>query len=309
MQLYLRSLRSALAATDNQSAIPAELESVNEGLEPFAELDFAQFAAFLQQSERYRATGAVSSNADAERAKAGLRSLATLSDRLSGKNALDALELQRERALARQELEQALVPFLKALAIDVTLKDNPKAFESLLLRIRMRPTAADVRHVLEGVTDTASLNLPERQEKLARLLDPLDVPQLHALATELGVKTTARAKKDALHQLIVAGVTGIKAGAGKATSRTRATAVDAAVIHQHAVHLKGLLEKSVDPDGLSDAEVASAIAKLGELREVDLQAVVHEAGLENVGKKKADMLKKIGLKLTEARRAAESIQV
>jgi Tfp pilus assembly protein PilF len=36
---------------------------------------------------------------------------------------------------------KAILMTSKALAIDVTLKDNAKAFESLLLRVRMRPIA------------------------------------------------------------------------------------------------------------------------------------------------------------------------
>ena len=63
--------------------------------------------------------------------------------------------------------------------------------------------------------------------------------------------------------------------------------IDPSVILQHAVKLKGLLEKSIDPDALSPAEVGSAVAELKNLREADLSAVMHEAGLDNMGKKKA----------------------
>ncbi len=41
----------------------------------------------------------------------------------------------------------------------------------------------------------------------------------------------------------------------------------------------------------------------------DLRAAAIEAGVNNVGRSKADILKKLRLKLTEADRARDSIQV
>jgi hypothetical protein len=309
LQLYLRSLATALAATGNPSAVPAELEAVTKGLEPFADLDFGRFAAFLRQAEQYRATGTVATNPDVDRAHAGLRALATLSDRLSASNPVDPMQLQQERAHGRQELQHALTAFLAPLAIDLTLKDNAKAFEALQQRLRMRPVAAQVRHALEGVSDEASLNQPERQQKLTALLDPLNDTQLKALAHELGVEISARAKKDSLPQAIVTGLTGIKPATAKKSSKGKASKVDPATIQRHAVNLKGLLEKAVDPDGVSAMEVTTAISELEGLKEGDLRSVAEEAGLENVGKKKKGILDKIRDKLTEARRAADSIQV
>jgi hypothetical protein len=55
--------------------------------------------------------------------------------------------------------------------------------------------------------------------------------------------------------------------------------------------------------------VDAAVAEVKQRTEPELRAVIEETGLENMGKKKTDILKKIALKLTEARRAQESIQV
>src|SRR4051812_33576261 len=60
LRLFLRSLQSAVSATDGGSSIPAELDRVSTGLEPFAEFDFGQFAAFLEEANQYRTTGVVS---------------------------------------------------------------------------------------------------------------------------------------------------------------------------------------------------------------------------------------------------------
>ena len=109
---------------------------------------------------------------------------------------------------------------------------------------------------------------------------------------------------------IVEKLTGIKPAAAKGRKPAAKTAaVNQEAIRQQAVRLKELLEKSVDPDGLSPTEVDTAVAELGRLKETELRTVAEEAGLQNVGKRKADILKKVRLKLTEARRAQESIQV
>ena len=60
------------------------------------------------------------------------------------------------------------------------------------------------------------------------------------------------------------------------------------------------MEKAIDPDGLNDAEVDAALHELQPLKEAELRAITREAGLDNVGTKKADILKKIRMKLTEA---------
>ena len=311
LQLFLRSLRSAVTGADPHSAVAEQLEAVNTGLEPFAGLDFGQFAAFLRQAQQYRDTGAVtvppSAGPGAEKVQTALRGAASLAEMLSSGVGLDGHHFSPQRDRARQELEQALATFLQPLGIGVTFKDDHKGFESALRSARMRGLAAQVRAVLQGVTDEESLNAPERQDKLRAILDPLETADLKALATELGA--TASGRKEALLAAITERVTGIKPAAKKAVRGTRTAAVDQAKVQREAVKLKGLLENSVDPDGLSDAEVDAAVGELKSLKEAELRAVVQEAGLENAGTKKADILKKVRLKLTEARRARESIQV
>lgn len=318
LQLFLRSLRSAVTAADGNSSLPADLEAVSAGLAPFAELDFGRFAAFLRQAEQYRDSGAVSvplPGPGAENVQMGLRTAASLADKFSSTDGLDVQQATADRDRTRQDLEQALAAFLKPLAINITLKGDQKGFEATLKNAssrahaaQIRAHASQIRAALDGATDEASLRTPEREGQLQAIVDRLELPDLKAVATELGAPG-AKGGKDAILAAIVERVTGIKPAAKKSPRASRTAAVDQAAIQQQAVKLKGLLEKSVDPDGLSDADVDAAINELKTMNQAELQAVAEEAGLDNVGKKKADILKKIGLKLTEARRARESIEV
>src|SRR5262245_55101935 len=130
LQLYLRSLQSAVAATDPGSPIPGELESACAGLEPFADLDIGRFAAFLRQAQEYQASGAVPlpppGGIAAEKVQESLRAAASVADQLADGAGADAASLADGRNRARQELEQALAAFLKPLSVGVSLKDDRK---------------------------------------------------------------------------------------------------------------------------------------------------------------------------------------
>src|SRR5439155_19608034 len=134
LQLYLHSLQSALAATEAQSPIPAQLESVCAGLGPFGELEISQFAAFLRQAEGYRVSGTVSvpsqGSLAVEKLQGSLHAAASVADQLSAMAAPDARSLAAQRDQARRELEEALAVFLNPLAVGVTLKDGRKAFDA-----------------------------------------------------------------------------------------------------------------------------------------------------------------------------------
>src|SRR5258708_4188685 len=112
LQLFLRSLRSAVTAADSHSSLPPELEAVSAGLEPFAPLDCQQFAAFLRQAEQYRASGAVvvpsAASLGAENVQSSLRAATSLADKLSGPIGLDVQQLVAAQEKARQDLEQSL---------------------------------------------------------------------------------------------------------------------------------------------------------------------------------------------------------
>jgi hypothetical protein len=296
---------------DALSPVPGELESASVGLEPFAGLDFVQFAAFLRQAQQYRDSGAVSvplSDPMAEKVQAGLRALASLADKCSGADDLDPQQVKAEREESRQDLELALAAFLKPLAISVTLKGDQKGFETTLKNARTRRHAAQIRAVLNGVTDEQSLNAPDRQAKLRVIVDGLQAGDLKVVATELGA-SPSKGSKEALLSAVVERVTGIKPAGKKATRASRKSAVDQAAVQQHAVKLKGLLEKSLDPGGLSTAEVDDAIKELTPMSVAELQATATEVGLEKVGSKKDVILERIRKKLREAEHARESIQV
>jgi hypothetical protein len=312
LQLFLRSLRPAVTAADSSSSLSADLEAVSAGLEPFARLEFGQFAAFLRQAEQFRNSGAVTvpstASLGAAKVQTGLGGAASLADKLSGEDALDAQHVTAAREKVRQELEQALDAFLRPLAIKVTLKGDQKRFQTALKKAGTHAIVAQVRAALDGVTDEASLNAPERQHRLQALVNGLPLADVKAAAAELGAQASARSK-EALLSAIVEQVTGVKSAAKKPTRSSRKPAVDQAAVQQQAVKLKALLEKSFDPGGLSSEELEGAMSDLGRRGDAELQAIALEIGLEKVSKKKDGVLKQIREKLQEAERARQSIKV
>jgi plasmid stabilization system protein ParE len=311
LQLYLRSLHAAVAATEAGSSVPAELEAAAARLQPFADLDLAQFAAFLQQAEEYRTSGTVAVpphlTPHAEQLQTALRDAEKLANHLHTQD----FPAQRERV--QGELETALAALLQPLGLGIAVKSDAKALKAAHAAAATRATAARVRtlvtslrETLAGVKDEAALNAPDLQQKLAALTEPAEMADLKAAALDLGVSKPPT-KKPALVTAIVTHLTGVKPSI-KRTPRPAPT-VDAAVVQQHAVRLKELLEKSVDPDAMSEAEVDAAVAEFDKLSGAELQAIAKEAALENAGKSKKEIVQKIRTKLTEARRARQSIEV
>jgi hypothetical protein len=316
LQLFLHSLRSAVKEADNSSSLPADLEAVSIGLEPFAALDFSQLAAFLRQAEQYRASGAVSvpspASLAADKVQESLRGAASLVGSLSAAGEIDMQHVTAEWEKTRHGLQQALAALLKPLAIDVTFKGTQQQFKSALKvaqeSARTRALTAQMQAALNGVTDEASLNAPERQEKLRAVVDRLQPADLKAIAKELGAPASGRTKETLL-STIIEHVTGFKPSAKKATQSSQQPAVDQAAVQQQAVKLKGLLEKSLDPGGLRSVELEGAMRELETRSGAELEAIAKEVGLEKPGKKKEGILKKIREKLEEADRIRESIQV
>src|SRR5262245_20344464 len=109
LQLFLRGLGPAVAAAEGGSSLPADLEVVSAGLEPFAPLDFSQFAAFLRLAEQYRDSGVVSipslASLGAEKVQASLGRAASLADKFSGAESFDVPQVTPQWEKVRQELE------------------------------------------------------------------------------------------------------------------------------------------------------------------------------------------------------------
>jgi hypothetical protein len=312
LQSFLRSLRSALAEADGNFRVPADLDAVSAELEPFADLEFGPFAFFLQQARQYRDSGALAvpslSNLAAEKVQAALRTTTSLAEKLSGTGDFDTQQITSGREKARQELEPALVEFLKPLGINVTLKDDAKGFKANLKKAETQGRVRRLRAILTGASDSESLNTPERQEKLRAFVDGLELPELKAVAAELDAPVTGRSKEGVLSALVVQ-VTGIKLATKRAPRPPREATVDQEAVRQQAVKLKGLLEKSLDPGGLSNTEIEAAIGELTAMNVAELQAVAREVGMEKIARKKEDILQQLRDKLRGAERARESIPV
>ena len=158
-----------------------------------------------------------------------------------------------------------------------------------------------------SVSSEASLNAPEHQEKLRAVVDPLPEAELKAVATELGAR--ASRGKASIVSAIVEQVTGLKPATRRVSGGPRKSAIDQAAVQQEAVKLKGLLEKSLDPGGLSSAELDGAMSDLQPRSSAELQAIAKEVGVEKGARGKEGILKRIREKLREVERARESIQV
>ena len=68
LQQFLRSLTGPMQAAGASQKVVNELQEAERALEPFRELDFAQFAAFLRQADEYRRTGVLPIPAKSSRA-------------------------------------------------------------------------------------------------------------------------------------------------------------------------------------------------------------------------------------------------
>ena len=72
LQQFLRSLAQPMQSAGASQKVVAELEEAGQALEPFKDLDFAQFALFLRQADEYRRTGVLPTPARPARATRGL---------------------------------------------------------------------------------------------------------------------------------------------------------------------------------------------------------------------------------------------
>jgi hypothetical protein len=310
LQLFLRSLGAAVTAADGGWSLPADLEALSAGLQPFAALDVSQFSAFLRQAEQYRQSGAVAmplAGPAAEQVQENLRKAALLCDKIGRVNDFDKDHLIAEWTGTRRDLEQALTAFLMPLALTVKVMGNEKNLRAILQKNQVRRLVLQVRTALAGVTDEASLDAPDRQEKLAAVTDRLQDTELKALASELG--TTARGGRGALLGAIIERITGVKASTKTAKATSKASAIDQMAVQQHAIKLKELLEKSLDPGRFSNLELESAITELQSRSIPELKAIAKEIGLDRVGTTKNGILNKVRAKLREVERARESLEV
>ncbi len=73
--------------------------------------------------------------------------------------------------------------------------------------------------------------------------------------------------------------------------------------------LDEMIQRSKDPNALSNADVASAVAEFSKLSLPELRDLATGVDLANFKNTKGDILKRLGLKMTEVRRAHESIEV
>lgn len=271
-------------------------------LDPFQSLSVADFAAFLARAKEYQAAGAVRvPEAGEQEADKLIKLVARLSDAAKSPSQGDLARSQQEVAAAIQSL--AANAGLKG-----KLSPDPKWADAQAARARVAPHVQAVYDLAPRIISPEVYNDPPIREAIARL-EGLDRESMIAVAAEFGIKATARSKPTKVIGDVLTKLTGHKPA--KARTTAKATSVDPAVIEEHGRRLAALVQRSSDPEAMSDSEVESELARLKALGKPTLFEVANRSGIEGVrsGDSASAILDRVRLRLTAARRARERAEV
>jgi len=94
-------------------------------------------------------------------------------------------------------------------------------------------------------------------------------------------------------------------------AKGKTATIDPAVVDEYARRLAELIERSIDPDAVNEAEVEEELARLKELPKPTLVEVIARAGVDGVRPAAAvsAILQRVRNRLTAARRARERAEV
>jgi hypothetical protein len=299
LQLYLRSLVPALEAGDARPAA-RWVDEAASALAPFGSLGLAEFAAFLARADEYRRTGAVRVPTTADRrAEAVLATVARL-DAAGG-----------DVAAAQAEVARAVTELARETGLKGNLTPDPKWAADRAARARVAPHLAAIRSLAGRISSPEHYADESIRGEIARLEGVLDRDTLKAVGTEFGVKTTAKSAPAKVLGEVLIKLTGHAPPKTKRGAKAATEPPDPAVVEEHARRLTGLIERSANPDAVSDAEVEDEIARLKALPKAALYEVVTRAGVEGVKPRDAAsaVLARVRNRLTAARRARERTEV
>jgi hypothetical protein len=298
LQLYLRSLVPALEASEARPAARLVDEAAS-ALAPFGSLGLAEFAAFLARADEYRRTGAVRVPTNADR-----RAEAVL-------GAVARLDAGVDVAAAQAEVARAVTELARETGLKGNLTPDPKWAADRAARARLAPHLAAIRSLAGRISSPEHYADESIRGEIARLEGVLDRDTLKAVGTEFGVKTTAKSAPAKVLGEVLIKLTGHAPPKAKRAAKAATEPPDPAVVEEHARRLTGLIERSANPDAVSDAEMEDEIARLKALPKAALYEVVTRAGVEGVKPRDAAsaVLARVRNRLTAARRARERTEV
>ncbi len=266
-------------------------------LEPFHALAVADFAAFLVRAKQYQASGSVRvPDAGEQQAEKLLKLVAQLSDAAKHPAQGGLAGIQHEVAKAMQ-----------ALAANAGLKGklapDPKWAGAQVARARVEPHLKMIYDLAARIISPDVYHDPPIHEAIARL-EGLDRESLTAIATEFGIKTSARSKPAKIIGDVLVKLSGHKPAKAK-KAKAPAASVDPAIVEENARRLAALVEHSADPHAVPDSEVEAELNRLKSLGKPTLFEVANQAGIEGVrsGDPVSAILERVRLRLTAARRA------
>jgi len=298
LQLYLRSLVPALEAGDARPAA-RWVDEAASALAPFGSLGLAEFAAFLARADEYRRTGVVRVPSTADR-----RAEAVLA-------AIVRLDAGGDIAAAQADLVRAVTELAREAGLKGNLTPDPKWAADRAARARVAPHLTAIRSLAGRITSPEQYADESVRAEITRLEGALDRDTLKAVGTEFGVKTTAKSAPAKVLAEVLVKLSGHTPPKAKRTAKAAAEPPDPAVVEEHARQLTTLIERSADPDAVSDAEVEEEIARLKVLSKAALYEVSMRAGVEGIKPRDAvsAVLTRVRNRLTAARRARDRTEV
>jgi len=298
LQLYLRSLVPALEAGEARPEARG-LDEAASALAPFGSLPLAEFTAFLARADEYRRTGAVGIPTAADRRAEALAA------------AMARLDTGGDVTAAQADVARAVTELAREVGLKGTLAPDPKWAADRAARVRVAPHLAAIRALAGRITSPEAYADESVRAEVARLEGALHPDLLKAVGTEFGVKTTAKSAPAKVLGEVLVKLTGHAPPKAKRASKAAAEPPYPAVVNEHVRRLAGLIDRSADPDAVSDAEVDDEIARLKALPKAALYEVATRAGIEGIKPRDATaaVLTRVRGRLTAARRARERTEV
>jgi hypothetical protein len=300
LQLFLRSLVPALEAAGDARSAARSVDEACRALDPFGTLAMAEFAAFLVRAEEYQRTGAVRVPGAADlRAEQLLAAVGRL------------MGVDGDVSTVQAEVAKAMATLAGESGLKGKLTPDPMWASARAIRTRAAPHLQAIRTLAGRITSPELYADESVRAEIARLESALDRDTLKTVATEFGVKTTAKSMPAKVLAGILVKLSGHEPPKAKRGSKAPAAPPDPAVVDENVRRLSSLIERAGDPDAVSDAEVNEELARLKSLPKPTLYEVVSKAGIEGVKPRDGvdSILTRVRSRLTAARRARERAEV
>jgi hypothetical protein len=299
LQLFLRSLVPALEAAGESRSAARWLDEACRVLEPFRAIGLAEFAAFLGKAAEFERTGSVQVPASADlKADALLAAVR----RLTNANDLEG---------AQAQVADAINALANSSGLKGSVTPDPKWAAAQMARARVAPHLQAIRDLAGRITSPESYADESIRAEIARLEPVLSGDTLKAVGTEFGVSATAKIAPAKVLAAVFEKLSGHKPAKAKRGAKAPPEPADPAVVEENVRRLAALVDRSADPDAVSEADVEAELARLKALLKPALFEVVTRAGVEGIKPRDgvAPILTRVRNRLTAARRARERAEV